>query len=93
MTAKDITIKYIRNYCKEHNEKAWYNEEITKMMPCKIYPRIEKDGKKVADKSQEPTIEYRKITFIQIKQDFIAKFMPELAPKKKDKGENMYTPL
>ena len=37
------------------------------------------------DKSQEAKVEMRPITFIQIKQAFCAKFMPELLP---NGGEN-----
>jgi hypothetical protein len=39
----------------------------------------------VADKTQQPTIEERPISFVQLKKDFAEKFMPEIAPKKNKK--------
>lgn len=91
MTTKEITKDFIRAYCKESEErKAWYNAEITKTYACAVFPKGA-DGK--ADRTQQPTTEMRPITFIQLKQAFIAKYFPELAPKKKEKKENMYTPL
>ena len=91
ITAKEINLEFIRNYCsQEDSRRAWYNAEVQKTVPCAVFPKGA-DGKK--DRSQQPTIENRKITFIQIKQDFIAEYFPELAPKKKEKKVNMYTPL
>lgn len=94
MDKKQITLEFIRDYCITNNQKDWYNTELTKTFPQKIYPRIEKDGKKVLDKTQEPTIEMRPITFVQLKADFIEKFFPELAPKNdKAKPSLMFQPL
>ena len=57
-------------------------------------PVLTKKGKQVfanvADKSKEPTVEMRPITYVQIKIAFVEKFMPELAPKKKTKEPSMY---
>lgn len=57
-------------------------------------PVLSKKGKQlfanVADKSKEPAIEKRPITFIQIKQAFCEKFMPEIMPKSKAKKPSMY---
>lgn len=91
MTAKEITLDYIRSFCKENEErKAWYNAETAKTYACAVFPKGA-DGK--ADRTQAPTTEMRQITFIQLKQAFIARYYPELAPQKKPKKENMYTPL
>ena len=81
-----MKIEDIINWCKANNQVAWLKAEMAKNTPCKVYPKV--NGK--ADKSQEPTIEYRKITFIQIKTDFVNAFMPELAPKAKEKKKSMY---
>jgi hypothetical protein len=40
----------------------------------------------VADKTKEPVIEMRPISFVQIKEAFIEKFMPEIKPKAKEKA-------
>lgn len=54
---------------------------------------LNKDGKpkytSIADKSQEPTVEEKSITFIQLKKKFAEKFMPEILPKA-EKKETMY---
>lgn len=100
----DWEFEEIYNYCKEHNELAWLKATGSKMVEVKVYPRIKtpkldqegypviKNGKpvyaSVADKSQEPKIELRRITFVQIKTEFLEKF--GLAPKKKDKKPTMY---
>ena len=44
----------------------------------------------VADKSKKPTVEMRKISFVQIKNDFIDTFMPDLKPVAKAKKPTMY---
>lgn len=43
----------------------------------------------VADKSQAPTVELEPIGFIQIKQDFCEKFMPDVMPKAQPKKASM----
>lgn len=57
-------------------------------------PIVNKKGKikhvSVADKTKEPKIEERPISFIQLKVEFVEKFMPELAPKAKEKKPTMY---
>lgn len=88
---KKITIDYIRDYCRQSEDrKAWYNETITTLVPVAVFPKGA-DGKQ--DKTQQPTTEMRKPSFIQIQAAFITKYMPELLAPKKDKKENMYTPL
>lgn len=86
----DITIDYIIDYCKEHDEVKWLKATAAETIECKVYPRIKKDGKSVADKSQEPKIETRPVSFIQIRNAFTEKFMPEFAPKRKPKAPTMY---
>lgn len=90
MDFKTMTIEDIMAWCQANNQVAWLKEIANKQVPCKVYPRIKKDGKSVVDKSQEPTIQMRKITFIQIKTEFVNKFMPDLAPKAKAKKKSMY---
>lgn len=92
---KDMTINDIIEWCQENNQVEWLKKEAAKKVKCEVYPRIKAVNEKgktvsVADKSQKPTTEMRPISFIQIKTDFVDKFMPELAPKKKAKEPNMY---
>lgn len=63
----------------------WLIEQYTKTEEIPVYPKGE-DGK--ADKTQEPTMKARPKSFISIKSEFAAKFMPELAPKAKSKTDN-----
>lgn len=82
---------------KKATEKVEY-----KVYPKIKVPALDKDGNviltkkgkvkmvSVADKSKEPVVKKDKISFVQIKKDFCAEFMPELLPKAKDKEPNMY---
>lgn len=90
MDFRTMTINDIIEWCKANNQVAWLKAEAARQMPCKIYPRVEVDGKKVVDKNAQPTIEMRPITFIQIKTDFVNQFMPEIAPQKKALKPSMY---
>ena len=87
MNFKTMTINDIIDWCKANNQVEWLKAEAAKQMPCKVYPKGT-DGKK--DKNAAPIVEMRPITFIQIKTDFANKFMPEIAPKKKDAKPSMY---
>ena len=90
MNYKDMKIEDIIFWCVENNQKEWLKAEAAKKMPFKVYPRVKvknEDGTyswKV-DKTKEPTIEERPISFIQLKLNFVNKFLPELAPKAKEK--------
>lgn len=94
MNYKDINLDYIISYCKEHEEVAWLKKTAAKMVDYKVYPKktILVDGKKkkVADKEQPYTVEKRPISFIQIKMEFVDKFMPEIKPVAKEKKPSMY---
>lgn len=88
MDTKNLDIHGIIAYCQEHNEVAWLKEIASQKVEYKIYPRKKVDGKSVADKSQEPRIEMRPISFVQIKTAFLEKF--NLAAPKKAKEPTMY---
>lgn len=86
MDFKTMTIEDIINWCTANNQTAWLKAKAAEKVACKVYPKV--NGK--ADKTQAPVTEMRKITFIQIKTDFVNKFMPELAPKAANKKKSMY---
>lgn len=90
MDFKKMDINDIINWCVANNQVAWLKAKMSEKHPCKVYPKVEKDGKKVVDKTATPKEEMRPITFIQVKTDFVNKFMPEIAPKKKEKKPTMY---
>lgn len=86
---KTMKIEDIINWCVANKETKWLKAKAQETREYEVYPRVEKDGKMVADKSQEPIIEERPISFIHLKKDFVEKFMPEIAPKK-PKAKTMY---
>lgn len=94
MDYKDINLDYIIDYCQEHDEVAWLKKTAAKKVDYKVYPKktILVDGKKktVADKEQPYKLEKRPISFIQIKMEFVEKFMPEIKPVAKAKKPTMY---
>lgn len=92
---KDIDILDIIAWCKEHHQGAWLKALALTKRSYTVYPRIKStnaNGKPVmiADKTKEPTIEERPISFIQIKKAFCEKFMPEKLPKAKEPKKSMY---
>lgn len=95
MNYQSMKIEDIIKWCQENNQVEWLKAKMEETTECEVYPRKKittEDGKiiSVADKTQKPTIEMRPISFIQVKLDFVEKFMPEIAPKKKEKKLNMY---
>lgn len=76
MDPKKMNLDDIIEWCKANNEIAWLKETAAKTYPVKD------DEGNVYDE--------RQITFIELKFAFINKFMPELAPKKKEKKLTMY---
>jgi hypothetical protein len=83
---QNMKIEDIIKWCKDNNEVAWLKAKAAETIECKVYPRkkvVNSNGKtvSVADKTQTPTIKTYPITFIQLKKDFVEKFMPEIAPK------------
>lgn len=90
-----MTIEDIIKWCQDNKKVDWLKAKAQEMVDYKVYPRVKvalADGTEVlkADKKQKPTIEKRPISFIQIKMAFVEEFMPEIAPKKKDKKPTMY---
>jgi hypothetical protein len=85
-----MNIDDIIKYCQEQGPEAvaWLKETAAKKVEYKIYPRIKVDGKSVADKSQEPKIELRPISFVQLKTAFCEKF--GLGMPKAPKAPSMY---
>lgn len=90
MDYKTMQITDIINWCVANNQTAWLKAKAAEKVPCKVYPKVVVNGKKVTDKSAAPITEMRPITFIQIKNDFVNKFMPEIAPQKKASKPTMY---
>lgn len=95
MEYQTMTIEDIINWCKENNQVSWLKVKAAQTVPYKVYPRKkikDENGKTkvVADKSVEPKVEKRPISFIQIKKDFVDAFMPEIAPKAAEKKKTMY---
>lgn len=87
---KNMTIDDIIDWCVANGETEWLKRKVNEKKACKVYPRKKVDGKSVADKTAEPKIEKRPISFIQLKIDFVDKFMPEIAPEKKSKEPTFY---
>lgn len=75
-------------WCEENGKQEWLLAKYKEEKPYKFYPRKD-SGKKnkkgypiyVADKSQQPRVEIKPISFTDIKFQFFKEFIPELAPK------------
>lgn len=79
---KKMTLEDIIEWCQDNNQVEWLKKTANEKVKKEVYPTITVNGKKKEDKSQEPTIEEKPITFIQLKAKFIDKFMPEIKPPK-----------
>ena len=95
MDYQTMKIEEIINWCKDNNQVEWLKKTAKQLVPYKVYPTkviVDSNGKskKVADKSAKPKTEMRPISFIQLKKEFVEKFMPEIAPSKKDKKATFY---
>ena len=90
MNFKTMSIDDIIDWCIANKQVDWLKAKSAEKRPCKVYPRIKVDGKVITDKTATPKIEKRPITFIQLKMDFVETFMPEIAPKAKEKAPTMY---
>lgn len=84
MKVKEVTPQFIAQWCKENGKVDWYKAEATKIVDCLVYPRVKnEEGKNVADKSQEPKVEKRAVTFLQFKNTFIETFGAEIGIARK----------
>ena len=95
MDYKSMKIEDIIKWCQANNQTEWLKAKAQEMTDYKIHPKKEittPEGKTklVTDKKATPTIEKRPISFIQIKNAFVEKFMPEIAPVKKEKEPSMF---
>lgn len=71
---KEINLEYIIAYVQ--NKGKWAVEWLKELVNKEMPPN--KNGKP------------RKITFIEIRQEFVRRYMPELAPQAKEKKPSMY---
>lgn len=104
LTYEGMTIQDIAEWCKANNQVKWLKELAATTVKVERYTgrkqKLDADGKPalnkkgypiyVVDKASQKVTEEMPISFMQIKVEFVNKFMPELAPKKKDKKPNMY---
>ena len=90
MDFKTMNIDDIMNWCVANKQTEWLKTFVSTPVAHKDYPTIIVDGKKVKDKSATPKTVYEKPTYIEIRKAFVAKFMPEIAPKAKEKKPSMY---
>lgn len=87
---KKLDYDAIEKWCIENRETAWLKAKVAENMEVKVYPKVTNaQGKKVEDKTKPPVIKVRPISFIKVKNDFCAKFMPELLPQPKAKKLSM----
>ena len=81
-------------FCKKNKEAAkWLKTFANTPVEHRVYPRVPQvnpNGDVVlkADRSQEPMIVKELPSFVEIKLEFVKKFMPELVPTKKPKEKS-----
>lgn len=93
---KELSMEKIFEFCSKNKEAAaWIKEFSQKDIVRKIYPKKEHTTKKGNtteryDKSQKPIgEEIGKPSYVEIKLEFVKKFMPELTPEKKAPKKTM----
>lgn len=90
---KDWELTDIMEWCAENKQVKWLKAEQAKKVKVKVYPKVEsvsRKGKKSwkYDKTQPYTIEEKKISFIELKQNFLEKF--GLKEPKQEKKPNFH---
>ena len=87
ITYKNIDGNFIIDWCNKNGQNAWLKATCAKMVEDVEYPKVksEKTGRMVADKSQPATKIMRKISYIEVKNEFVKTFMPDLLPKSNKK--------
>lgn len=91
--ASDITMQYMFDYCNDIGDADaldWFIEITERKVEYDKYPLsdapVNEGGRRKRDKTKEPVKATRKLTFPEIKKEFIEKFYPELIPAKKPKA-------
>ena len=86
-----MSIDDIIEWCQENGKIDWLKKTANKEVWYEVYPRVKNaEGKSVADKTQKPVKKKRKISFVQLKSQFVDSFMPEIKPSKKPKKQTMF---
>lgn len=90
MDYKKMNLEDIIEWCKKNNQVDWLKKKSSKYVEVLVYPRVKnEEGKFVVDKTQKPKAKKRRISFIQLKNEFVNEFMPEIRPAKLEK-KTMY---
>lgn len=91
--ASDITMQYMYDYCTDIGDADaldWFIEITERRVEYDKYPLsdapVNEGGRRKRDKTKEPVKATRKLTYPEIKKEFIEKFYPELIPAKKLKA-------
>ena len=91
--ASDITMQYMYDYCTDIGDADaldWFIEITERKVEYDKYPLsdapVNEGGRRKRDKTKEPVKATRKLTYPEIKKEFIEKFYPELIPEKKPKA-------
>ncbi len=74
---QEIQLTDIIDWCKANNQVEWLKKAVEKEYPAK-------------NKETGEVIGTRKITFIELKLEFVREFMPTFAPNKNEKKPSMY---
>lgn len=90
--ASDITMQYMYDYCTDMGDAEdldWFIEITERKVEYDKYPLsdapVNEGGRRKRDKTKKPVKATRKLTYPEIKKEFIEKFYPELIPAKKPK--------
>ena len=91
--ASDFTMQYMYDYCTDNGDPDaldWFIEITERKVEYDKYPLsdapVNEGGRRKRDKTKEPVKATRKLTYPEIKKEFIEKFYPELIPAKKPKA-------
>lgn len=91
---KDLTFEEIMDWCVEKGKVGWLTEAMNRKMEHWKYQRVSvigADGKKrkVVDKTLPKVLEYRKPTFIELKEMYLVEICGIAPAKKKIKPLTM----
>ena len=87
MNFQSLKFEDIVAWCKENNQVEWLKKEAAKTFPAMAKSE---SGEKIQLCEADGTPKTRRITFIELKMDFVRAFMPEIAPQPKEKKPSMF---
>lgn len=90
MDYRKMKFEDIYNWCEKNGQLEWLKAKVNEEVEVELYPfTTDANGNRKADKTAAPKVEKRPVSYLLVKDAFVAKFMPEIKPIAKPKAKTM----